>query len=442
LRVRVLALDIGSSSVKAAVLKDGKVVGRCAKANFPTQYSGVRAEVRPQEILSAIAKATAQLNARSADVLALCTMAPSWLAMDGKGKPLTNIITHQDRRSVIIAHELEHRIGKARHLKLSGNRPFPGGISSTTAAWFAEQHPAVLRKASLVGHLNTYLLRRWTGARVTDASNASFMGVYHTTKLSGWSEELTDAVGVRREQLPNVLDGGEIAGRLSAASAVELGLPAGLPVLPGIMDTSAAVFLLGAKDRTLFNVSGSTDVLALCVDDPKPHEQILTRALGTGRKWMAVRTIASVGTTISWLHDTLFADMSRRSFYSLIASKLDCPASAVSFEPYLAGDRMSIEQKRGSFAGLSLSSSRESMLTAAIDSLARQSGARIPLLQQVYGRICRDVAVGGGVGESIAAILHRDWPGKWHFKVQNEATLRGLYALAELAMDNNAGRKA
>ena len=439
--MRVIALDIGSSSVKAAVLNNGKAVGRCAKVNFPTEYAGVRAEVRPQEILSAVSKALSQLNASTADVLALCTMAPSWIAMDGKGKCLTNIITHQDRRSIEEAHELENRVGKDRHLQLAGNRPFPGGISSTTAAWFARHHPAVLQKAALVAHLNTFLLNRWTGARLTDPSNASFMGVYRTTTLSGWSEELVDAAGLRIEQLPDVIDAGEVAGLLSAAAAAELGLPEGMPVLPGIMDTSAAVFLLGAKNRTLFNVSGSTDVLALCVDEPRPHEQLLTRALGTGRKWMAVSTIASVGTTLSWLHETLFAEMSQRSFYSLVAQKFNVPASSVRFEPYLAGDRMSIDQKQGGFTGLSLSTSRESMLTAALDSLARHSAARIPLLQQVYGKISRDVAVGGGVGESIAAILHRDWTANWRFKVHSEATLRGLYALAERAISVSAKQK-
>ena len=94
-----------------------------------------------------------------------------------------------------IAHQIEKRIGKARHLKLTGNRPIPGGISSTTWAWFAKHQPGVLRKADLVGHLTTFLHRTLTGARVTDPSNASFMGVYSTLTLKGWNEELCEAVG-------------------------------------------------------------------------------------------------------------------------------------------------------------------------------------------------------------------------------------------------------
>ena len=71
--------------------------------------------------------------------------------MDMAGKALTPIITHQDRRSVEIARDIEQRLGKRRHLQLTGNRPFPGGISSTTWAWFLQHQPQVLRKADLVG---------------------------------------------------------------------------------------------------------------------------------------------------------------------------------------------------------------------------------------------------------------------------------------------------
>ena len=50
----------------------------------------------------------------------------------------------------------------------------------------------------------------------------------------------------------------------------------------------------------LVNSVGSTDVLAMAVDEPRPVPRLLTRALGVGRNWVAVATLASVGTTIEW----------------------------------------------------------------------------------------------------------------------------------------------
>src|SRR5690349_12107633 len=189
--MNLLALDIGSSSVKAGILRNGKLDAKqIARAPFPTTYAGVKAEVNPRHILKAVAAAIKDLGpaAKRVETVGLTVMSPSWVAMDKKGKALTPVITHQDRRSVEVARDLERGVGKARHLKLAGNRPFPGGISSTTWAWHHAHAPEVMKRVDLVGHLNTFLHRHMTHSRVVDPSNASFMGVYDTLKLNGWNE--------------------------------------------------------------------------------------------------------------------------------------------------------------------------------------------------------------------------------------------------------------
>src|SRR5689334_6003878 len=105
----VLGLDIGSSSVKAGVLKNGKLLGAPVRQPFRTDYDGVRAEVDPQHILGAIARAIRAIGpaARRVDAIALATMSPAWVAMDKHGGAITAVVTHQDRRSVEIARELE-----------------------------------------------------------------------------------------------------------------------------------------------------------------------------------------------------------------------------------------------------------------------------------------------------------------------------------------------
>src|SRR6185295_5624278 len=102
--MNLLALDVGSSSVKSAILKNGKISGKIVRASFKTRRDGVRAEVDPKNILKAIHQAIADIGkpAKSVDAIGLTVMAPSWLAMDHEGEPLTPIVTHQDRRSLEI----------------------------------------------------------------------------------------------------------------------------------------------------------------------------------------------------------------------------------------------------------------------------------------------------------------------------------------------------
>jgi xylulokinase len=430
----VLGIDIGSSSVKAGLLRDGKIVWKTVHASFPTRHAGVEVEVDPRKLLAAVTSAIADVGAAAAkaDYIGLSVMSPAWVAMDKTGKPLTPIITHQDRRSVSIAHELEKRLGGSRYLQIAGNRPFPGGISATTWAWYCRNHPATMKRADLVGHLNTFLHRQFTGARVIDPANASFTGLYETPIQGGWSAELCDAVGALPRQLPRIVESNVVGGAVLAAAAQRFGLRSGTPVVAGIVDTSSAMLLIGAKPGQLLNVCGSTDVLALCAAKASPHERLLTRALGVGKKWMSVSTLAAAGSALNWAHDQLFSDMPAKKYWKLLADLAKAPATGMSdvkFDPYLAGERISIDQRRAAFTGLTLATTREHMLSAIIESLAEASAARFSVLKQTKAPIRHDVVVSGGVQNGLDKILHRDWPGHWQFRGEEEATLRGLCCL-------------
>jgi xylulokinase len=148
-----------------------------------------------------------------------------------------------------------------------------------------------------------------------------------------------------------------------------------------------------------------------------------------------VSTQAAAGSALDWAHQTFFSELPARGFYSLV-SKIaedmndDDAATGVEFENYLAGSRTSLEQPTASFTGLSLATTRDDMLRAILRSLARESAARMKLLMEVNPiRIRRHVMLTGGVQGGLSKLLHRGWPGKWTFKEEEEATLRGVAAL-------------
>lgn len=425
----VLGLDFGSSSVKAAILTNGRVKGPIVHGHYETRFDGIRAEVDANAVLKGLAEAIKRLGAaaRKVEHIAIDAMGPSWLAMDKTGRALTPIITHQDRRSVAVAHRIEKKVGKARHLRLTGNRPIPGGISSTTWGWFTEHEPQVLKKADLVGHLTTFLHRVLTGVRVTDPSNASFMGVYSTLTLKGWNEELCDAIGADCRLLPEILDGDQVAGKVTAPAARRFGLTQGTPVITGVLDTSSALLVGGSAPGQLLNVCGSTDVLALCTEHPRPNERLLTRAVGIGRKWLAVSTIAAAGSAIAWANRVLYPDLSENRFHTLVKKLARRPLhSSVCFDPYLAGDRTSLDQKTAGFSGLTLATTRDHLLSAMVESIAVSSAARLVLLESIGTEIHHGVLLSGGLAKNLSTVLHRDWPGRWKFTMVDEATILGL----------------
>jgi xylulokinase len=254
---------------------------------------------------------------------------------------------------------------------------------------------------------------------------------------------LCAAVGARASQLPEVLEADRVGGHVTPDAARLLGITQGLPVTVGIVDTSAAMLLTGARPGQLLNVCGSTDVLGLCTDKPRPHEKVLTRALGVGKRWMSVCTIAAAASAIYWVKRELFREWTDARFVKEVrelglrrhsrprpgARRQTSPVPSVAFEPYLAGERTSIEQRRGAFTGLTLATTRHEMLAAVLEALVKASAERLALLDTGDVRILRTVVVSGGARDRLDELFHRDWPGRWTFRAEDEATLRGLARL-------------
>jgi xylulokinase len=458
--MRVLAIDVGSSSVKAAVL-DGVTetidVTRGAtdtvRVPFASSYQddGVapRAQVDPSAIEAAVVQAIGKLkNADKVDLIGATVMSPSWLAMDSKGRPLTAVVTHQDRRSVAEAQVIERIIGRERHLKSTGNRPYPGGISSTTFAWHLLNEPA-MKKAALVGHLSTWLIFALTGERAMDLSNAGFTGLLaidaQGRDFGAWDASLIDAVAevgkTRSEKLralmPYVCESNRIVGKVKRPGAKRFGVKEGTPVIAGCMDGSAAMLAAGAEIGQLTHISGSTDVLALCTDRPYPTEGLLTRPLGVDRKWLSIGTISSCGTSLDWVREAFFSELPNvDAFYERVEQILNARkiGSHVKFINELAGSRTAMEARYGAIGKLSLGTKRDDIVRGLIQDLCHESGERMRRLGEIGAPMLKEIFCTGGVNERVTREIRREWPRRFKYRTESEATLHGLLKLAETAI--------
>lgn len=434
--MRVLAIDIGSTTIKVALLHNHRLASVVLSAPTPATYHGDRAEIDAAQLLKRLTHLVAQLPAdkRRADCIAHCCLCPGLVGLDRRGRPVTPIITHQDRRSIPQAQWLQTRLSQAQWLGIAGNLPFPGGISCTSILWLKENARDTFRRIHTFAHVSTLVGAFMTGKRVIDSSNASFTGLYETTTLAGFSAILCRTAGIDPRRLPEVRPAHAQAGTLTASAARRMRLPAGLPVLAGITDTSAAILAARAEVGQLSHSIGTTNVMAVVTDKPHPHAKRLTRALGTGRKWMSVCTLAAGAATFDWLHRNLFADRSSRRFHELLNQLAKDPiATQVRFEPYLAGDRMSITQRQARIAHLTLAATREQILQAALHAVARQTAQSLKRLRPFVDPERPVIVVGGAA--PLARALHALWPGTWRFRTLRNATLVGLARLAEMQSD-------
>jgi xylulokinase len=457
--MRLLVVDVGSSAVKAGVWETaGRRAGPRSRVRLAveTRAQGVCVEVPGERLLVTVERAIrAALAAAGAtrqtsgggpalDALLFDTFSPGVVVVDTSRAAARNVlrvtagcITHQDRRSYMEAADIEKQIGRARHLARAGNRPFPGGIGSTSLLWLRRQRPEVFAPGCKVGMAGSLLNYAWTGNWTIDPSQAAFLGLWDI-RTGRWNAELCAAARVDPATLPEVRPAESEHGRVSAAAARRLGIAAGTPVYGGLVDTSAALLATPMHTGQLVHSAGSTDVLALITARPAAAPDLLTRPLGLGNPtvpgggaWLAVSTIAASGSALDWCRHTLFSELSEAAFRRLVTrvcGRHD-EGDSVRFAPYLAGDRTSLDPVTGAFAGLSLATGRDQMLAAVIAGLIEQSATRFARLNEVLP--ARKPVYTMGSNSALAAAMHQAWPRRMTFRPVAGDALGGLAQLLD-----------
>jgi gluconokinase len=186
--VTVLALDIGSSSVRACTFDDAaEPAGELRQEKYDGNDAAEVAEL-----------VRTVLDGREPD--GISCFGHSLLALDRKGKPLTPILGWRDTRSADAAEWLRRRLDpEAAHAR-TGAYLHPS-FWPAKLAWLAQAEPAIFRDAAAFVSFSDHVL----GGRETSVSMASGTGLLDLT-ASDWDAELLDALGLDAERLPTIVD--------------------------------------------------------------------------------------------------------------------------------------------------------------------------------------------------------------------------------------------
>lgn len=405
--MKILALDIGTSSVKAAVLdtQTRQPVGTVVKTAYLLQQPDAdTATIDPEVLWSAISDAARQAAAgQSVDGIGISCLTPCLVLLDHHQQPLFPFVTHLDRRARPTAKALDTHYG-TEFLRETGNRPLPGGISAIYFHRWLQQHPESASRVAHYLHLNSWICLKLTGETAMDPGNACFTGLCHWSEVR-WSPEWCEHLGVKPVWLPNILPGNTTVGPLLPEWAKAWSLPAGIPVKLGLADTSSAILAAGMEPGDLLHLVGTTQVLAVLTDAPQPSPVRLTRHLGVGESYLHVTHNPVGGVALDWLHQLCFNDVRVEDYYSTWIDKALATSTSVTLEPlFLGGDRLEIDEKKAGFKNLSLTTDRVELLAAVLHAMklghrhAWQSLARISPPKRIF-------LSGGG-----AAVVHKLLP--------------------------------
>jgi sugar (pentulose or hexulose) kinase len=434
-----LSFDVGTSSLKLSVLDKNMRILHSESEAYPYIIKpGEKVEMDTDAILKALTNACSRLPAtlrEKIEIICYDTYSPSLVLMDENGSALYPVVTHMDRRSRKQSQFICECFGKDRFLNIVGAYPFTGGVSLTSLLWFIQEEPSLISKVRRIGHLATYMYKKLTGVWAVDSVNASMMGLYCTVKQSSWSDEILQAFQIPKAWLSDIHTPGTILGKLQSEMASAMGLAAGIPVCLGTNDMAAAQVGAGnTSSGQILDTAGSSDMVSILTDKPVTDPVYYLRNAATPGLWQIYAT-TSGGFALDWFRKEFCREADKKEFYdSLIPAAISLiDGNPVTFDPYLAEDRQSLERKTAAWHGLTLSSTREQMLAALLYGMQKVLSDMVMHVSK-FTNIDKQIKVTGGMAdEHIIKLKQKMLPG-YTFKFQNDCTIYGNAALASQAL--------
>ncbi|MGX9847428.1 xylulokinase [Limimaricola litoreus] len=394
-----LGIDLGTSGLRALLVDEaGQPIGSAERAYAAAHPHPGWSEQDPADWIAALDGAVEELRqahpafAQLAGIGVAGHMHGATL-LDASDRVIRPCILWNDSR----AHEEAARLDAIEGVRaLSGNIVFPG-FTAPKLEWLRahepENHARMAKVLLPAAYLNLYL----TGEHVADMSDSAGTS-WLDVGARDWSEKLLDAGGMRRDQMPRLVEGSAQAGTLRAELAARWGLSGRVVVAGGAGDNAAAACGMGALDEGQGFVSLGTSGVLLAARDgysPAPQTALHTFCHAVPGRWYQMGVMLSATDSLNWLASITGARPAELT--AGLGEEILAPGR-VRFLPYLSGERTPHNDAaiRGSFTGLGTDTGRDDMTRAVLEGVAFGLRDSHEALKAAGARIERLMAIGGG----------------------------------------------
>ncbi|MFD3567009.1 FGGY family carbohydrate kinase [Streptomyces sp. NPDC058667] len=428
----VLAVDQGTSGTKALVLcPERGVIGTGTAPVRPRYLPGGLVEVDPRELYDSVVTAgRAALADAGTPVVAvgLANQGETVLAWDpATGEPFTDALVWQDRRAATVCAGLDAHADRLRHLT---GLPVDPYFAAPKMAWIRRHATG----AGVVTTSDAWLVRRLTGAFVTDAATAGRTGLLDLDTVA-WSQTALDLYGLGGERLPMVVDCDTPVGTTSA-----FGPP--LPLTGLLVDQQAALLAQSADDPAAAKCTYGTGAFLLSQTGPRARRaasglvSCVAWRLGGQVTHCLDGQVYTVASAVRWLTD-LGVIAGAEQIDPVGGGVPD--AGGVTFVPALAGLAAPWWRGdvRGSLTGLGLDTTPGHLVRALCEGVAAQVVELAAAVAADRGEPLTSLRADGGLTRS--ALLMQTQADLLQLPVEvsssPDATALGVGAVARLGHD-------
>ena len=401
----VIAADVGTSSLKAALVDaSGRVLSKARRA-YPTatQRPGW-AEQNPDDWIAALGEALGDLRAfadlQTVSGLVFTGQMSAGLLIDASLQPLTPCLIWSDQRADKEAAKAGEDYGIDAAYRLTGN-PVNATYTAPKLAWFARNMPGAMQRAAAFVQPKDWMFGKLTGRIATDPSDASCTGLLDINQMQ-WSDDLFSLYGIDKHLAPEILPPDDMAGQLSAGMAEILGLKAGLPVIVGGGDGPATAAGVGALTaETAYASFGTSAWISFVSANPKlqPESRLATYAHVVPDLFVETGSMQSAGASLEWAARLL--GLTPGEVAEMALSQAPPTGAAPLFLPYLQGERAPwwFSESAGILLGLGASHGREAVAAATFEGVLFQMRMILDLFRQ-RAKFASTLTVAGTFGRS------------------------------------------
>lgn len=446
-----LAIDVGTSTVKAAVAASGGRLIATASTNAPYLPADPDAPFNRDfdvEGLWSAVRDTAGRALREAGVngavaaVGVTSQRQGIGALDAEGHELF-MGPNMDLRALFegIAFDDEHAESVYR---MTGHLP-SYLLAPVKLRWRQQFEPDTYERISSVVTVGDWVGYRLTGELAMQETLAAEAGLLNIAK-GGLAIPLLDNLGLRTDCFPAITRTGEQLGCLSRGAADSLGLAPGVPVVVAGPDTQCGLLAMGVTSPGNTGVVAGWSVTAQSVTvTPQPDA---ARRTWVGRhvlpsRWVAEANAGDGGNAYRWLLELLVGPEDG-GFQRMEALAAEAPAGSDGAVALIGPTPLDLSQPRlqpggllfpvpVTFSGLD----RARLARAALENVVFAVRGAADLLGEVTGAIPNSLAVGGGMTrtELFTQVLADVMAHPIRVAPAPEVSLQGAALAAEAALE-------
>ncbi|OIQ33244.1 MAG: xylulokinase [Alphaproteobacteria bacterium MedPE-SWcel] len=409
-----LGLDVGTSGLRALLADEGGNVIGVADAAYGVSHPQTGwSEQDPQDWITACKAAIGALrSAHPGEVARLRGIGLSGhmhgaTLLDKAGEVLRPCILWNDTRSAEEAATLDAIEGVR---DLSGNIVFPG-FTAPKLAWVKTHEPEIFAQVDKVLLPKDYLRYWLTGAFISDMSDSAGTS-WLDVGARDWSQPLLEASGMRRDQMPDLVEGAAPGGELRQVLQQDWGIRGPVIVAGGGGDNAVAACGAGCfREGEGFVSLGTSGVLLAAKSQylPDPASAVHTFCHAVPDTWYQMGVILAATDCLNWLSRTV--GQTPATLAGLLPERIERPSS-ITFLPYLSGERTPHNDARirASFVGLDIGDGPAELTQAVMEGVAFALRDCLEALKGTRTDLTRLLAVGGGTQspywvETLATVL-------------------------------------